>query len=466
MTDRDPAARASDAPRTPSLLGLARRVVDAAAGDEEVEAFAVRSVDTDIEVRDGELESLSSAQTRGVGVRVVADGRQGYASTAVVTDEGLAAALDQARDNAAVVTPDDANGLPDPAEPPALGGLVAEGFDDVPVADRIDLALGLEAAARDTDRRVRGVETARYSDARTEVALASTRGLELTRARTDAFAVAFVLAGDDEGDTQTGFGITLGRGPHELDVAAAGRDAARKAVRLLGADKPASRRVPVVLDPFVTAQFLGVLSGALDAEAVLKGRSLFAGRVGESVAADHVTLLDDGLHPGAPGTAPWDDEGVPQQRTPVIDDGVLQGFLHSTWTARRTGGDATSTGNARRGGFQSSPGVGPTNLLLEPGDAGAPEVIGAVDDGVYVQDVMGLHSGANPISGEFSVSFSGLRVRDGQLAEPIREAAVSSTIIDVLSGIRMVGADLRFIPVAGSVAGSTVLVEEMALSGH
>ncbi|MBW3657623.1 MAG: TldD/PmbA family protein, partial [Actinobacteria bacterium] len=144
----------------------------------------------------------------------------------------------------------------------------------------------------------------------------------------------------------------------------------------------------------------------------------------------------------------------------------LATYLHTTWTAQRVGDGARSTGNAARAGYQSSPGVSPTNLHLVPGGRSAGEVIAMVDDGVYVQDVMGLHSGANPISGEFSVSFTGLAIRDGQLAEPIREAAVSSTIVDILRGVRAVATDLRFYPFAGSLGGTTTLVAEMSVSGE
>ena len=446
------------------LLALAQRVVDRADRGEHVEAFAVRQVDTTVEVLDQQVDALSSAETRGLGVRVIRDGRQGYAYTAVTTDAGLGEALEEARSNAAVAMPDDANVLPAVEEPPALDGLVDPGFGDVPIERKIELALAIEQATRDADGRVRGVESAQYADTAAELALASTQGHALTQQRTDAFAYVFALASQGD-ETQSGLGLTMGRGPGDLDIEGAGREAATKASRLLGARKPVSRRTAVVFDPFVTAQFLGVLGQALSAEAVLKGRSLFAGRLGDRVAADDLRLLDDGLYAGAPGTAPWDGEGVPQQTTHLVDGGVLQTYLHNTWTARRTGGDAHSTGNASRAGFKSSPGLAPTNLYLEPGERAPDEILAAAGDGVYVQDVMGLHSGANPISGEFSVSFSGLAIADGKLADPIREAAVSSTIVDVLTGIRAVGRDLRFFPFGGSLGGSTVLVGEMSVSG-
>lgn len=449
---------------TDPLRDLARSVVARARPGESVEAFAVREVSTGIATFDGTVESLSSAESRGVGIRLIVDGRQGYAHTADVTEAGLAEAFAAARENATVATPDEANVLPGVGPIPDLDGLADARLRSTPVAERIDVALAVEEAARSTDARVRGTERARYGDTHQQAALVSTAGLDLVQERTDAYAYANVIAvaGDEQ---QTGMGLTLGRGPADLDPIAAGREGATRALRMLGASKPRSRRAPVVLDPFVTAQVLGILGQALSAEAVLKGRSLFAGRMGEQVAAAGLSLVDDGLITGAPGTAAWDAEGVAHERTSLIDDGVLTSYLHNSWTAARTGGGARSTGNASRAGFASSPGLSPTNLHLSSGGASAADVIGRVDDGVYVQEVMGLHSGANPVSGEVSVSFSGLEIRDGALGGPLREAVVSSTLIDILTAIEAVADDRRFIPFGGSLGGATVLVAEMSISG-
>lgn len=447
------------------LLDLARRIVDDARGDEEVEAFVLRKLETDIEILDAQVDSLSRAETRGVGVRVIVDGRQGYASTAVVTDEGLRDALEEARSNATVATPDEANVLPDPQPVPDVGELARPGFAEVPVQDKIDLSIAMERAATSADERIRGIDVAKYGDVLVEAALASTRGMDLATTRTDAWAYVMPMAADGE-ETQTGLGVTIGRSPAELDVEAAGREGTERATRLLGAAKPESARTPIVFDPYATASFLGVLGQALSAEAVLKGRSLFAERIGDTVAADQLTLVDDGLRPDGPSTAPWDGEGVPQQTTALIDRGELTSYLHNTWTAHRFGEGAASTGNASRSSFKSSPGLSPTNLYLEPGGLDPEAVLREADDAVYVQDVVGIHSGANPISGEFSVGITGLMVRGGELAEPIREATVASTIVDVLRSIRTVGSDLRFYPFGGALGGSTVLVGEMTVSGR
>ncbi|MDP8960461.1 MAG: TldD/PmbA family protein [Actinomycetota bacterium] len=454
----------SQAPASPQLLDLVLAVIERARPGEQVEAYAVRSAKTEVDALRGEIDALTSAETRGVGIRVIVEGRQGYASSAVVTEGGLDEAIAEARSNAQVATPDEANELPQPEEPPVIADLVHPAFLSTRVEEKMGLALELEAVALGVDSRVRGVRLSKYGDAFQEVALASTKGLGLTAARTEAWAYVRPLASEGD-ETQTGLGITVGRAPAELDVEAAGREGAERALRLLGASKPESRRLPVVFDPHATASFLGVVASALSAEAALKGRSLFTDRLGEEVAAD-VTLLDDGLLPDGLATAPWDGEGVPQQKTCIIEAGVLSSLLHNSWTARRFGAEMTSTGNASRPSFRASPGVAPTNLYLAPGSLDAAGLLQQAGEAFYVQDVAGLHSGANPVSGDFSVGVTGLAVRGGELAEPFREATVASSLLEVLRSIVAVGSDLRFYPFGGALGGSTLLVSGMSVSGR
>ncbi len=446
------------------LLELAQRIVARASEGESVEAFAAHSVDTSVTVFDGEIESLSSSETQGIGVRVVVAGRMGFASTSDVTDEGLSFALAEARSNAELATPDPGNVLPAALTVEPLDGIWLPGLESVPMDRKVATALELERLTRAADSRITGVDSATYGDARSEVAIASTTGIAAGYARTDAYAYVSALARNDD-ETQTGLGLTVGRSFDALDLEAAAREAAVRAARLLGARKPATARVPVVFDPFVTASFLGVLAEALTAEAVQKGRSLFAGRIGESVADAGLALVDDGRLRDGPAAAPFDDEGVPTRRTPVIEAGVLRQFLHNTETATREGGGAVSTGNGSRGGYKTSPGVAPSNLFLDAVTVPVAEVLLRAGDGLYVQDVAGLHSGANAVSGEFSVGATGLWIRDGGLAEPVREATVSSTIVDILRAITAVADDRRFFPFGGSFGGATVLVAEMTVAG-
>jgi PmbA protein len=232
-------------------------------------------------------------------------------------------------------------------------------------------------------------------------------------------------------------------------------------VRLLGASKPRTQRLPVILDPLVTRSLLAILGSALGGEAVLKNRSMFVGRAGEQVAAPGVTLRDDPTRPDALGAASHDAEGVPTRPVDLIAGGALHGYLHNTYTGRRSG--AATTGSAVRGGFKSTPGVGARALFLEPGSRGPDEIYASVPSALYVQSVSGLHSGTNPVSGDFSVGAEGLMVRGGAFAEPVREVTIASTLQRILLDVGEIGSDLTWLP--GGGAGMTLLVSQMTMSG-
>ncbi len=443
------------------LLAVLDRVVERARGGEAVEAYGVDETETTVKAYGGEVESLSSARTRGAGVRVLDGSRVGYAYTADLGDEALAEALDDARANASVATPDEANVLPAPEPVEGLPGLYDDDFAAAAPQDKVDLALALEAAARQ-GKRVKGVDSAQYADSVATVAVSSTTGLRGGYRRCDAFVLVEVLA-EHDGQTTSAYGLDFARLPGGLDVEAAAEEARTRATRLLGGRKPASAKLPIVLDPFATASLLGVLAAALNAEAVQKGRSLFTGRLGERVGPDWLTLVDDGRLEHGPASAPWDGEGVPSGRTALVEAGVLTGWLHNTYSATRDG--TRSTGNASRAGFKSPPGVSPTNLFFVPGDEPPEALLRRAGTGFYCQQVLGVHSGANPVTGDFSVGAAGLMVRDGAFAEPVREATIAGTLPDMLAGIAALGSDLRFLPFGGGMGGLTLLLEGMTLGG-
>ncbi len=445
------------------MFDVVDRVLELAAarGARDVEAYAERGVSRRIKVYQGEVEQLVAAQRRGVGVRVFRDGAVGYASTSDVTADGLAQVVERAVANAAAADADAFRVLPGAVAPPAdvhpydprLAGATDE--------RRIELALSVEAAALAADPRVRTVEDTVYVDSDGEVFLANSAGVRGSYRAGQCYAFAYVLA-EQDGRVETGVSYTVGRALEDLDGPACGAEAAARACRLLGARTCPSMKAAVVLDPFVAAAFFGVLSSALTAEAVQKGRSLFAGREGQEVADPRVTLVDDGTHPDGLDSGPFDGEGTPCRRTPLVGDGVLLGFLHDTYTARKAG--VESTGNAQRGGYQGPPSVHPSNLIVEGAATPADELLAGVDRGVLVTDAVGVHSGANPISGEFSVGISGVLIEKGRLTTPVREVTLAGDIIGMLKGIRALGDDARWVP-GGSVHTPSVLIEGMSVGG-
>lgn len=445
-----------------ALTDVVSRVAERARPGEQVEAYASRGTDTAVVVYDGEIESLSSASSEGVGVRVIVGGRQGFAYAGSLDDDVVAETLAEARDNAAFGTPDQwlAVASPDGVEPPPLE-VWREELAAFPVDGKVELAIDLERRVKGGDHRIRSVESTDYGDVDYEVAVATSTGISVGHRRSSCFVSAYALAGDGD-QTQTGAGYSVARCPQDLDVERAAADAIDRSTRMLGARKPPSARLPVVLDKRVTTTFLGVLSGTLSGEAVLKGRSLFANRVGEQVGGPTLTLVDDPTDPDAYAAAAHDSEGLACRRNVLIADGVLEGFLYNTYAGRRAG--VPSTASAVRGGFKTPPGVGSRALVLAPGDKSQEEIFAEVGEGLFVQSVTGVHSGVNLVSGDFSVGADGLMIRDGALAEPVRELTVASTIQRMLRDVVAVGNDLEWLP--GIAAGVTVAIAGMSMSGH
>jgi PmbA protein len=218
-----------------------------------------------------------------------------------------------------------------------------------------------------------------------------------------------------------------------------------------------------VLDAFVAASFIGFIGAMLSADAVQRGRSLFADREGDEIADPALALVDDPTDPGGPSSAPFDGEGSPSRRTPLIGDGRLLTFLFDARTARKAG--RATTGNASRGSYRSPPSVGTTNLVLEPGAHDLAGLVRAAGDGLLVTDVAGLHSGVNPISGTFSVGATGRLIEGGELGAPVRELTIASDLVSMLKAVREVGSEARWVPFGGSVKAPPILVSEMAISG-
>ena len=446
------------------LQAVADRIVEQAKSSEQVEAFVARGGETDVRIYQGAVEHFVSAQSEGVGIRVISGGRTGFAYAGTLGESAIAEVLAEARDNVQFGEPDEYAAL---AEPDGVAvteqSLWNDELADYPTDDKINLAKQLEQLASGRDARVR-VDDSNYADAHGESAVASTTGIRMSGRENGCYVSVSTLADDGEGDdaeTQTGFGFSVGRSPLEFDLDKAAREASDRATRLLGATKPASKRTTVVLDPMVTAQFLGVISSTLNGEAVVKGRSLFAERLGDEVAAPLVTLIDDPTNPRAYSSTDVDGEGLAARRNVLIQDGVLKQFVHNTYSARRAG--TVSTGNATRGGFAGTPGVGCLAMSLVPGTRSQAELVSDIDDGLLVQSVQGLHSGVNPVSGDFSTGAAGLLIVNGDVGAPVREFTIASTLQRMLLDIVEIGGDLDWLPMRSN--GMSLVIRDITLSG-
>ena len=446
--------------RSGELLAIADRVVALAQAGEQVEAYVSRSLSTDVRVYEGEVEHFVSAQSEGIGIRVIRDGRTGTSYAGTLDPAVIADVLAEARDNLGYGEVDQWSGLAEPdgvAVTPQV--LWSERLESVPTARKIELAKELERLARAADSRVR-VDDSNYSDSFGEAAVATTTGVRVSGRENGCYLSVGTLA-DDGDETQTGFGFSVGRDVDELDIEKAAREAADRATRLLGATKPASRRVTVVLDPFVTAQFLGIIGGTLNGDSVVKGRSLFANRLGDQVASPLVTLVDDPTNPLAYTATDIDGEGLAARRNVLIDRGKLGMFVQSSYSARRMG--MATTGNGTRGGYAGSPGAGCLALQVVPGTRSQAEIVAGIDDGILIQQVQGLHSGVNPVSGDFSTGAAGITIANGTLGAPVREFTTASTLQKMLLDIAEVGGDLEWLPMRAT--GVSLVIHDVTMSG-
>jgi PmbA protein len=447
------------------------------AGAQEAEAYFEDRQKTRIELRDQQVEMLSSAATRGLGLRVLVDGAASYVYTSDLRPRAFGDLARRAVALAREASPDPDGSLPEVGEAPS-GSAPSTGSEQAASADsgqdlnifdpnlseveperKIELLRAVERVARETDQRVRDTEVARYSDSFGTVTLANSRGLCASFERSFA-SVALVAIARQEGEALRGYGVSVGHGFGEISADDAGWQAAQRAVKPLGGRPLETQKATVVMEPDIAAELLRHIANALSGEAVLKGRSMFVGRLGERVGPDLLTLLDQGNLPGGLASAPFDGEGVACGRSVLVEDGLLRGFLHNTYTARRTG--ASSTGNAVRGSYRERPEVGSTNFSLSVEAMPLAQLLGGVQRGLHVLTTRNV-GGINPVNGDYSVGAAGVWLEDGNEAGPVAGVTIAANMHDMLANLAAVADDFRWSP--GAIGCGTIRIEGMTIAG-
>ncbi|MGI5863048.1 MAG: TldD/PmbA family protein [Myxococcales bacterium] len=441
---------------------IAKKVVERAKrkGAKQAEAWLEVDRESSVKVRDGEVEDLTQATSKELGLRVLVEGRLGFTYTSALDEGRVDEVVERAIAVARVSAPDKNNGFPTKADlKKRVSGL---NLFDPQVAElsgdwRIAMAREMERAARDVDPRIKAFEAVSAGDNVSEVWFCSSEGVCDSYRSTSIFLWAAPVAADGD-QLQTSYWLDYKRFLSELEPAEAiGRKAAERAVRMLGARKVKTQRVPVVLDPRMAASFIGGIAGAVNGDMVHKKASFLHGKLGKRIAPEAITILDDGLLPRGLGTSPFDGDGVPTRRTPVIEKGVLTSYLYDTFTARKAG--AKTTGNAARS-YASLPGIGLNNFYLQPGEVAPEELIAEVKQGFYVTAMLGR--GANTVTGDYSRGANGIWIENGELAYPVQEVTVAGNMLEMLGAIDGVANDLEF---RGSVAAPTIRFAELAVSG-
>lgn len=425
----------------------------------EAEIYVREQRSTSVRIQDGQVDQFTVAEGRGAGMRVIRDGREGYAYSEDLSVGALGAALEEAEQNAGLL-PDEGARLEEFGQTVPELDLSRPELASIPLADKLELAHTVDRVARACDPRIKNVTGAGYGDVHMSLRLITTRGVDrLYRASAATLSVVPLVTA--AGQHKNYYQVRATRDLAELDPEALAREAVARAVAKLGAVAPRSGHYPVVFGAEAMSDLLGVFAGIFSGEAAQEGKSLLRDRVGMAIASPAVTLIDDPLASQGMAARPFDDEGCPSAPHTLIAAGVFRGFLHNSETARRAG--VPTTGHASRAGYKGTLMVARSCLCLAPGSADLATLLAPVHEGLMVTEVTGLHAGANAISGDFSLQAQGFMIRGGALAEPVHLFTVSGNYYDMLAQVEAVGSEVEWSP--SSVATPPVRVSALAIAG-
>ncbi len=437
-------------------MELTRWAVEMAgkAGAEGAEAFLSDSESIQISVSGRQVEQVNAVREAGIGLRLLQGQKMVFGSTNELTQSSIQNLVNELMRKVPFHTPDEFNVIPG-KENSVLPGNWAGNADllsydprlaEVPVQEKVQQTLTLEKGGLDYSPKITGSMMTVYQDSTAHIYLANSHGVAgwFPTSGWGGFIGISAAEGEDHQSGSYSQGTCRYADYHPAEI---GRIAAEKAVRMLGAKPIPSCEIPMVVSPEIGTQLLSFLVGMLSADDVQKGRSLFAGKLEQTVASSLFNLIDDGKLKGGLATSPVDGEGVPQQTTPLIVNGILKNYLFDSYTARK--GKTRSTGNRSRSGFGSAGGIGPTNLYLKPGADRPEEVIGQTSRGFYLTDAIGIFAGIDTASGDFSIPVAGFLIEGGKLIKPVRGITIGGNLFQLLKSVDRISNDLTWFQTTG-----------------
>lgn len=443
-----------------SLTSLADQACEllAACEADEWEVMALASDSLSMAVRGRELDKFQQASSLGLSLRVALGGKLGFSYVMGESAEALKQAVQSALASARESDLTQEVGFAAPGAELAECDVFDPQLAQELVEAKKQRALDMAVAALEADPKIVHVHPAEVGEGVSHLTLRTSHGLELEHRGTFISAGVVAMAGNGE-EQEVAYDGEAVRFASKLDPVELGARTGRRAAAYLGGAPMPDGRYDVVLENAVAAELLGLLASSLLGDNLLKGRSLFKDKLGEEIISPALTIVDDGLYPQGLGTAPFDDEGTPQRRTVLFEDGVLKNFVYDRLWGAEAG--AASTGNAVRGSLKAPPGVGFTNLHLVPGQGSMEDLAGQVSKGMLITEIMGAHT-ADPVSGEFSLGAAGFLLENGRIGRPVKSMAVAGQVVDLFKAIKVVGDDLRFFGRSGS---PSLLVAGLSLSG-
>lgn len=432
-----------------------------ALGATEADLLVAEGDSVSVQVRMSEVDRLSKAREKVLGIRVFFGKRSASSSTSDFSKSSLDRLVSDTCSLARAVVEDETSGLPAPDQMVVdIPDMDMKDDRQLGVDEEIDLAKRTEQSAFSADPRITNSEGAECSAGYGSILLANSHGFVGSYASSSySLSVSPIAMDSQNGGMQRDYWYSVKRKFHELDSPeSVGQEAARRTVRRLGSRAITTQEVPVIFDPETAKSLLGHISSAVSGYSLYKGASFLLGQLGKSIASDLVTVVDDGRLAGGLGSRPFDGEGLPTRKTLVVDRGVLSSYLLDTYSGRKLG--MASTGNASRS-VGENPTVGTTNLFLSPGSYSPDEILKSMKRGLYVTDLIGF--GVNLVTGDYSRGAVGFWVENGELTHPVEEVTIAGNLQQIFKDIEMIGNDLAF---RGRVASPTVKIRKMMVAGH
>lgn len=427
-----------------------------AKGCEAAEAYYSKNEAFSVNVLEGEIDTYEVNVKGGLNLRVRYAGKDGYAFTQKLEDAQKLVA--RAMDNARAIECEDDHPMQGKSAYVTLVKKDRKAFH-LEAAQKIDIALSLEQAAKAADARVQRMEYCEVATGKGVVRISNSHGLDAADEDQQAFSFAVPITMQD-GDMRNAYAFRMGDGI--FDVVACAEEAVQKSVAQHGSSPVKGGAYRVLIKGEAMASMLAAFSSMFSGESAQKGLTLLKDKCGEQIAADLLTVLDDPFYPDYERA--FDAEGVPSVTTAVVENGVLRSFLHNLKTSKKAG--VTSTSNGGRMGADAPVGVMPSNFYIKPGDKSFEELVKQLSDGLIITDVSGLHAGLNPVSGDFSLVAKGLLVENGNVVRPVDQITVSGSFLGMLKGMLAIGSDLYFDLPRGSAFGSpSILIDELMVSG-
>jgi PmbA protein len=413
-------------------------------------------------VRLGQVETLKESGSKAIGVRVFYGKRSASTYSSDFSREGLDRMLNSALELAKITSEDPFAGIPEPSQLGSIPGnldLYSSDVYSLPGPERIEYARRAEKAALDSDPRIKNSEGGSFDAATGHKIFGNSHGFLGEYRRSYCSVAAIPIAQDENGAMQRDYWFSVSRNLAGLESPEhVGKVAAERTLRRLGARKVKTQQVPIIFDPLVATSILNHIFEGVNGDSVYRGASFLAGKLGQKIASENATVIDDGTMVGGFGTSPFDGEGIPTRRTVVVENGVLNSYLLNTYTAKKLG--LKTTANASRG-LAGTPGIGPGNYFLQPGPKTPQQLIADVKEGLYVTEFLGM--GVNLVTGDYSRGASGLWISGGELTYPVEEITVAGNLKDMFMNISEIANDLEF---RGSVAAPTLRIDGLTVGGE